>query len=131
MWLGSLILNHYFNDGHFWKALALLVPNLIGAGIATGILTLPIRKAVRKMNTGIEQEKSFVGMPCVIISSEATSDFGQAEIATCGAPLTINVRTAPGEVLRRGEEGRILKDPANGIYLITKATNPVTQEKVC
>ncbi len=132
MWLGSLILNHYYNEGYFWKAGALLVPNFVVAALATKLLTLPLKKAVKKMNQGIMEEKSILGQTCSVLTSEVTADFGQAEIATEGAPLVINVRTAGGEVLHKGEIARIARENrASGIYTITKATNPVTQEKVC
>lgn len=132
MWFGSIILNHYFNDGYFWKAGLLMVPNLVGAVLATHIVTLPMRKLVKKFNKGEAEIKSFVGLECSIISLEANSSHGQAEVATSGAPIVINVRTSGEEVLKKGDLAKITQENrASGIYLIAKVTNPIPQEKIC
>lgn len=132
MWFGSLVLNHYFNDGYFWKAGLLLIPNLIGAALVTHLLTYPMRKLVKKFNRGEATVQSFVGLECTILSLEANSKHGQAEVATDGAPLVINVRTSDDEVLHKGESAIIQKEnKGSGIYTITKATKPIPQEKIC
>jgi hypothetical protein len=132
MWFGSIILNHYFNEGFFWKAALLMVPNIVGAVVATHIITLPMRKLVKKFNKGEAETKSFVGQECTILSLEANASHGQAQVATSGAPLVINVRTSENELLRKGDIATITKENrASGIFTITKATNPIPQEKIC
>jgi hypothetical protein len=103
LWLGSMIANHYLTGGSMGLALALVIPNLIVSVIATRYITLPFRPLFRMLTAERDEEVAVIGQRCVIVTSEATPEFGQAEIKTDGAPVLLNVRTMNDARLVRGD----------------------------
>ena len=123
LWLISLILNHYWNNGSVLCGLLFLVPNLILTCLITGVVTRPFRALFKALNREYEQHEPIVGRTCIVTTSEANAQFGQAEITTQGAPLLINVRTSEDAVLKKGESGLVIKeDKSKSVYTIIKVT---------
>jgi hypothetical protein len=120
LWLGSLIANHYLTGGSVALATAALVPNFIVSVIATRYITLPFRPLFRAITRERNEESVVVGQRCTIVTSEATPEFGQAEIKTDGAPLLLNVRTLNDSLLTRGESAVVVRvDKDRSLYFIT------------
>jgi hypothetical protein len=76
------------------------------------------------MKRNYDAPTEIVGQHCRIVTSEATPDFGQAEIATNGVPLLIHVRTLNDAVLAKGDVAVIVREDGDRrIFFIT--ANPV------
>lgn len=123
MWLGSMILNDTLRTApHVIFALIWLVPLFLGCAFVTKIITLPVRYLYGMMNQGIREQKRVVGRVCVVTSSRATHDFGQAELVVDGSPWQLHVRTAEGEELPQGQEAVVLSclDKEKRVFLVKK-----------
>lgn len=128
-WLLSMSLNLILNP---WNSgllgLALLAPTMLAAGLATRHATKPIGKFFRMLNYQGETHKPVVGRSCVIMTTEATPTFGQAQVDQEGAPLLINVRTFGDLVLKKGDPALIIKhDAETGVYTVANLESPTTQ----
>lgn len=125
LWLGSMIINRYFTGGSAVLALAFLIPNFAVSLVATRYLTLPFRPFFRKITRDRDEHVATVGRRCIIVTSEATPEFGQAEIATEGAPLLLNVRTLNDARLVKGDTAVVVRiDQDRSLYFITPLSNP-------
>ncbi len=116
-WWFSLEANHYLNPaGNAVIALVLLIPNFIFSVVAAGLLTRPMRRFFKA-----ETHEKIMYRVGVVITSEVNADFGQIEIATGGAPITLNARARDGLVLEKGEPALIYdEDPEKGIYYVER-----------
>lgn len=124
LWFGSMVSNHYLTGGSTLLALLMLVPNLAVSLVATRYFTLPFRFLFRRLNRDPEDHKPLIGQRCTIVTSEATEEFGQAEIATNGAPLLLNVRTLEQARLVKGDIAVVVRvDPIRSLYFITPLPN--------
>jgi hypothetical protein len=115
-----MIVNRYFTGGSVALATSALVPNLIVSIIATRYITLPFRPLFRALTRERNEEFVIVGQRCTIVTSEATPEFGQAEIKTDGAPLLLNVRTLNDAFLAKGDTAVVVRvDNDRSLYFIT------------
>lgn len=121
LWLGSLLANRYLTGGSPILALILIVPNLAVAVVAARYVTLPFRPLFRVLTKDRDEGMVVLGQRCTIVTSEATPDFGQAEIRPADAPpILLNVRTIDGSNLRKGDLAVVVRaDPERGIHFIT------------
>lgn len=126
LWAISVIGNYYFNPGESWLiALGLLLPNLVISAVLTRLMAKPLRKAFKVLNTDYDKALPIVGQTCEILTSEVTRSFGQANVETKGAPLTIQVRVSGEETLHRGDRALVVShDPQNHTYLVRKVQEP-------
>jgi hypothetical protein len=122
VWSISVAVNYYLNpvDSLLWGA-ALLVPNVLVSLLVARFLGLPFRALFRKLETDKEQQAKVVGQTCIIKTSQVTSKFGQAEIATDGAPITLNVWAREEEHLVKGDQALIVDyDRDRDAYKVVK-----------
>lgn len=125
LWLGSMIANHYFTGGSIILASMALLPNLILSVVATRYITYPFRPVFRALSRDRDEKFEIIGRRCIVVTSEATPEFGQAEIATDGVPLLLNVRTMNETRLVKGEPAVVVRTDADrGIHFITPIPNP-------
>ena len=125
LWLGSMIANHYWTGGNTLLALAALVPNSVLSLVVTRYVTLPLKPLFRLLRRDEDEHVPVVGRQCRITTSEANGSFGQAEIATEGAPLLIDVRTLDGGSITRGTTAVVVRaDNDRGIYFIAEMPRP-------
>ena len=121
LWIISVVANYYLGNGSILVVLLLLVPNLIASLFFTKLFTLPIRALFRKLETESHELEVVVGKICTVKTSKVDPATGQAEVATSGAPLLLNVRTRGEDVLARGDEAIILEhDKENQVYMVKK-----------
>ncbi len=122
LWAVALLSNEYFGERFgVLVTLVFLVPNIIVSLFVAKIVTIPFRFMMSHVNDGIEQKMQIVGKTCIITTSEVTVAHGQAEFASDGAPLLLNVRTKQGETLARGDEALILDhDQRENVYTVMK-----------
>jgi len=121
MWTVSMAANHYLGNESGWVALLLLVPNLIVSMLATKAIVAPFLPALRQVFDERGDKTDLVGRRCVVSSLGVTTRHGQAEVATKGAPLVLNVKCREGTSLGRGDEAVICDyDRDKNVYWITK-----------
>lgn len=120
LWALSILTSYYLNPSLSpWVALMWFLPNLLFSLFAAKFLTMPLKHLFARMKSGIAAPTKIVGQTCVVITSEVTPKFGQAEIAQQGAPLKLNVRTKEGVKLTKGEEALIVaRNEDDGSYVI-------------
>ena len=72
-----------------------------------------------------DESVPIIGQRCRIVTSEATPEFGQAEISTEGAPLLLNVRTLDDSRLAKGDIAVVVRvDDQRSLYFITPLPHP-------
>lgn len=122
MWALSILGNHYINPSDsIWISLALLLPNFFLAAVVTRYATKPFRTFFRALNRNFDEAIPIVGSVCRVVTGEVTEVFGQAEVETKGAPITIQVRTKNRERLRRGDQALVVgEEQENGVFHVVK-----------
>jgi len=104
--------------------LTAVIPLLIGGLLLTKVVTLPLKHIFDQIERDTEAENNvkLLGRRCTIVSLTADVRAGQAEIATSGAPLKLNVRTRDeGTVLNKGEEAVLVgEDPEKRVYYVQR-----------
>lgn len=120
MWTISMISNYYFNEGDsLLLGLTFLIPNFIVSMIATSIAILPVAICFRKLNKNADAKKDVVGDVATVTTSRVTADSGQVEVATEGAPITVNARTSgPEEILTKGQKVVVVRKNDDGTYIV-------------
>lgn len=120
MWGISMTSNYYFNKGDsILLGLAFLIPNFLVSITATGVAVIPIATVFRKLNDEQNVKKDVVGDICTVLTSKVDCEYGQCEISTGGAPITVNARTAnEGEVLSKGQKAVVVRKNDEGTYII-------------
>jgi len=89
----------------------------------TKVLTQPLRGIFDVIEP--ISAKELVGKTCVITTGEATPQNGEAQFATDGAPLSLNVRAVEG-TLKKGELAEIFDySPEENIYFVKRAKQEV------
>ena len=120
MWTASILTTHYLPITSGWIAAVLFVPNFVLGMVVTKLALQPFAPLLRGVFDQTGDKVKVLGRTCVVISRQATSDYGQAEVPMHGAPLTLNVRTPPGETLEQGTEAVVYEhDEESGVYFIT------------
>ena len=128
-WTFSMVANHYWTGGSSLLALAFLGVNFVVTIFITRYVTMPLKPLFRAINKQYDKPVEIVGTHCKILTTEANGEFGQAEIATGGAPLLINVRVLNDETLRRGDLAVVVReDKENRIFYITANPLPTTNQ---
>jgi len=118
-WAISITANHYLGNDSFLISLLMAIPNVIASLIVAKIASFPFGALFSALGKGGEKHKSLIGEICVISSSKADSECGQALVETPGAPHLLNVRTREGIALKEGEKALIiLHEHEKGVYII-------------
>jgi hypothetical protein len=124
LWTFGIIANAFWTGGSALLAAAFLALNFVISAFVTRYVTLPLKPLFRLLNKEYDEAVQIVGRPCRIVTSEATGDFGQAEVTTSGAPILINVRTLNDAVLARGDLAVVVREDVDRrIFYIT--ANPL------
>ena len=124
LWMGAMLLNHYFNSVHSWlMAGVLVVPNIVVSVALTKAIVFPVFSLLRRVQVTDEPSSvQMLGQVCRVVTLTADANAGQAEIERHGAPLRINVRVGEGEPsLSKGDSAVIFSEnKENNTYLIKK-----------
>lgn len=100
-WILTVLETYYLNPGrHALIGLAFAVPNLIAGMYVAKFATLPLKKLFDAMAPKNTTYRSLVGKRAVVVSSTVSASFGQIEIKTEGAPLTLNARAEDKEIAK-------------------------------
>ena len=123
MWVFAMIANHYWYTDSLLRGLVFAVPNVLLSAVFTRYLTWPMARFFRALNREYDEHRPLVGRTCVVLTSEVNDQFGQAQIATRGAPVVINVRTTEPVPLRKGDTGLVVReDKARHVYFVRRVT---------
>ncbi len=121
-WMISMVYNHFLNFGHQgWIAAGVIAVNFF----ISFFITVAIARIVNKLFGPFDSEESEM-QSCMykigtVITSEVNSDFGQVDILTQGAPVTINARTPDDLVIIKGEKVLVYdEDKEKGIYFVDR-----------
>lgn len=126
LWVFSVLANYYVTGDSVLLKAAALVVNLAVALVVTRYATMPLKPLFRALNRNYDDAVKIVGQHCRVTTSEANGSYGQAEIATAGAPITINVRTLNDAILHRGDLAVIVReDEEKRVFYIT--ANPLPE----
>ncbi len=119
-WWFSLILNYFLNPSHsILLGLAFLIPNFIVSFFITAFIMKPLAKMFKQNDQ--RKESSVMYQVGTVVTSQVNSSFGQVEILTGGAPITIHARTTGGGVLIKGDKALVYdEDRENGVYFVEK-----------
>lgn len=122
MWALSILANWYLNpEVGLVRAVLFLGPELLIAMVATRLILIPAAPFLGKMNSGVARRAVLVGQVATVMSKDVTGRTGQAELVFKGAKLLLNVRTADGSCLVKGDAALIVaQDEARGICEVTK-----------
>ena len=119
-WVTSMLLDRLMDDPAFreewFYAAQYVVRNLVVAMLATKFLTLPLRDKfdAREPN----RPEDLIGQNCIVLTSEVTESFGQAEFRTEAAPLKLHVREQDSP-LTKGDVAVIVGfDSENNVYFV-------------
>ncbi len=124
MWCTGMIFNRWAGNSYL-LAIGFLGVNFLISVVITRYVTLPLKPLFRMLNKEFDEKVEIIGKHCRIVTSEATPDFGQAEIATGGVPLLIHVRTMNDAVLQRGDVAVIVReDQDRRVFFITANPAP-------
>ena len=121
-WSFSMLSNHYLNSNQSWFiGLILLIFNIVIGFFATVIFSKLLVKIIGPIGNEDKEDQKILYKMGTVLTSEVTQNFGQVEIKTKGAPITINARTPDGVILLKGEKALIFdEDKEQGIYFVDK-----------
>lgn len=88
------------------------------AALLTKVFTQPLRGRFDPVEPN--KPEDIVGQTCVVTTSEVTSTFGEAELATEGAPLKLKVRNDKGDVSKGDNVLITYYRPEENVYLVER-----------
>ncbi len=97
-WLISTILDKNLTDPTTQETVFAVLRTAGISLISAKLLTQPLRGKLKHIEPN--RVEDMIGQTCVITTSEATPEFGQARYEADGAPLMLNVRTAEGAITK-------------------------------
>ena len=119
LWVIAIMTNHYLGIDSFLGGLIVLVPAFMLSLFFAKLLTLPFVKLFAHMQKEDSESKTAIGKICVASTLITDTKIGQAQVATSGSPLLLNVITSEGYALKSGDSALVvayLKD--RNLYLI-------------
>lgn len=120
MWIGSILLNYYFNPSQsVLLATGFVVVAFLLGVIATKAITQPLVPFMRRLKDA-ENAAPVIGEVGVVRSMQMDSQYGQVEVERPdGAPAILNAKLGPdSEPVLRGTQVVIISiDENTGVYL--------------
>lgn len=121
LWAGSVLGNYYYNPESLpSRAFGVLVVNVVVSLVVVKTLGAPLKPFYAMFNRDYNAPKRVMGSLCQITTTQVTStDMGQAEVRTKGAPILLNVLSQQDHRFAKGDEAVIVgKNKENGIHYI-------------
>lgn len=119
MWFISIVTTHLLGKASIVIGLMLFVPIAIAGLMVTKAVIMPLAPWLRGVLRQEGDKVKILGRRCIVTSLEATSKSGQADIHTEEAPISLNVRTREGVILKKGDEAVVFdRDKEKNVYLI-------------
>ena len=118
-WMLSMVIDRSVANETTLMAAQAIARNVGISVLLTKVITNPLRG--RFVHVEPNRVEDLIGNTCVITTTEATTEFGQAEYKTEGAPLLLNIRVTEG-ILAKGDLAEIVDYDSNKhIYYIKNA----------
>lgn len=120
MWTLCMIGNHLFNKGgSFWAALLIYLPCFIVTCGVAKLFIIPLGILFRNLEYSGDTPKKMIGQVCTVTTTQVSKNLGQAEIATNGSPILLNVLSSSDHVFHKGDEAVVVgKESERGVYFI-------------
>ena len=82
------------------------------------LITTPLKIMNAKNKTNF----SLIGKLCIVTTGEVTTEFGECEIMTDSAPITITARTLDNDILHKGDVAVVIShESENNFYFVKKS----------
>jgi hypothetical protein len=119
-WAITVLSNHYLGAAGTWLGYVVLVPALLVSLLIAKVLTRPFVHLFAAMEKEhAPKDQIVIGQICTMLLPATGTAIGQAAVKTKGAPILLNVQTAQGDALQKGQTAIILEyQPQNQVYLI-------------
>ncbi len=118
LWPLSITANYLLGNSSLLLGLLLLIPLLLVSLFITKILSTPLVKVFKHMNTA-HKDVDLIGSIATIILQTSNQKIGQAEVVTHdNNSLVINVRATEDQMLTKGRQCLIIDRQEDGIYLV-------------
>lgn len=120
MWVISMIANNIINpNGSFLIALPIFAGNIFASIFVTKLFFMPFSNFFKSLNQDSSATRKVIGRICVVTTTEVSKKMGQAEIASKGAPVLLNVVAEGDHVFHKGDEAVVTgRNSENGVYTI-------------
>jgi hypothetical protein len=123
-WILSVLETYYLNPTHnFLIGLAFTIPNLIAGMYIAKFATAPLKKVFEAMAPKNTTRKSLIGQRAEVVSSAVDHNFGQIQIKTDGAPLTLSARSEGDATILKGQTVVITRETGQGIFTVEPFLN--------
>ncbi|MTI32289.1 OB-fold-containig protein [Xanthovirga aplysinae] len=119
LWIISVLSNHFLGNTSILIALLILLADFFISLFVAKFLTMPLIKLFGKMEEDTEGAVTVVGKICTVLLRVEDGKLGQAKVNHSGSPILLNVRSAKGVSLKKGETGLVIDYlESEKIYLI-------------
>ncbi|MBN1517055.1 hypothetical protein JXA32_10865 [Candidatus Sumerlaeota bacterium] len=122
MWASSMMA-HSILGSHYtlWMSLSLILPNFVLGLILTRLALWPFVPLLRNVFQSDSDEKPVIGHSCRVVSMSVTEAHGQCEVDYEDQSIVLQVRSASGETLRKGDLALISHyNKEKDAYIVTK-----------
>ncbi len=121
-WITSMVSNHYLDFGHTkWIVWTVIVGIFLISFLITVMFVRLLNKVFGPFDSEEGEMQSCMYKIGTVLTSEVNASFGQVEIQTRGAPLTINARAPDGLVFKKGEKVIVYdEDQKHGVYYVDR-----------
>lgn len=99
-------------------SLGLAIPNLLIGMYAAKFVCQPLKKVFAAMEGKAITNKSLIGQRALVTSSTISLKFGQIELKTEGAPITMNARAKDGTEIPKGSTVVLTREIEPGIFQV-------------
>lgn len=99
-------------------SIGLAIPNLILGMYAAKFVCQPLKKVFSAMEGKAITNKSLIGKRALVTSSTINQTFGQIELKTDGAPITMNARACNEMDIPKGSTVVITKEIEPGVFQV-------------
>lgn len=123
-WTISVLGNHYIGSDEMPFGWIWLSVTIVGALLATKVITEPIKKIVNPLKSKFAENHNFMGQICEIKMTTSKIEIGQAEVIFKDDPVLVNVRSHTNDIIRVGEKAIIVEIlEEENLYLIEPFNN--------
>jgi len=121
-WTISMVYNHYLNVGHRgWIAAAVIALIFLISFLVTVMIARLLNKLFGPFNSEEDAMQTCMYQVGTVLTSEVNAAFGQVEIQTSGAPVTINARAPDDLTFLKGEKVLVYdEDREKGVYFVDR-----------
>jgi len=120
LWVFSIIANGYLNpSGSLVLGLPIAAGNLVVSPFVCKIICTPLARLFMALKKDPNAPADVMGRICKVTTTQVSTKMGQAEVATSGAPILLNVVADGDHTFKKGDEAVVIgKDEKKGVHII-------------